>query len=212
MQGRRTNVEAQAMALTRRQREIYDFIRGFVEEKGYSPSLEEIGAAFGLSSVATVHKHVQHLVEKRFLRKAWNRSRSVEPVEPASGASLALPLLGSIAAGSPIEAIEVAETIEVPRELVPRRGESFVLRVRGNSMIEEQIRDGDYVIVESRPEARDGETVVALIRGEDATLKKFYRRGPLIRLEPANAALRALEVPARDVQVRGVVRGLLRRY
>jgi repressor LexA len=200
------------MALTRRQREIYDFIRRFVEEKGYSPSLQEIGAAFGLSSVATVHKHVQHLVEKRFLRKAWNRSRSVEPIEPAGSVSTALPLLGAIAAGCPIEAVEVAETIEVPRELVPKRAESFVLRVRGNSMIEDQIRDGDYVIVESRPEARDGETVVALIRGDDATLKKFYRRGPMVRLEPANAALRALELPAQDVQIRGVVRGLLRRY
>jgi repressor LexA len=200
------------MALTRRQREIYDFIRRFVEEKGYSPSLEEIGKAFGLSSVATVHKHVQHLVEKRFLRKAWNRSRSVEPIETSSAGSLALPLLGAIAAGAPIEAVEVAETIEVPRELVPKRAESFVLRVRGNSMIEDQIRDGDYVIIESRPEARDGETVVALIRGEDATLKKFFRRGSVVRLEPANAALSALELPARDVQVRGVVRGLLRRY
>jgi len=200
------------MALTRRQREIYDFIRRFVEEKGYSPSLEEIGAAFGLSSVATVHKHIQHLVEKRFLRKAWNRSRSVEPVEPAGGAGATLPLLGEVAAGRPIEAVEVAETVEVPRELVPRRAESFVLRVRGNSMIEDQIRDGDLVVVESRPEARDGETVVALIRGEDATLKRFYRRGSVVRLEPANAALRALELPAQDVQIRGVVRGLLRRY
>jgi repressor LexA len=200
------------MALTRRQREIYDFIRHFVEEKGYSPSLEEIGAAFGLTSVATVHKHVQHLVEKRFLRKAWNRARSVEPIEPAGSSPVVLPLLGEIAAGAPIEAIEVAESIEVPRELVPKRADSFVLRVRGNSMIEDQIRDGDFVIIESRPEARDGETVVALIRGEDATLKKFYRRGPLVRLEPANAALRALELPAQDVQVRGVVRGLLRRY
>jgi repressor LexA len=200
------------MALTRRQREIYDFIRRFVEEKGYSPSLEEIGAAFGLSSVATVHKHVQHLVEKRFLRKAWNRSRSVEPVETAAGAQTALPLLGWVAAGRPIEAVEVAETIDVPRELVPKRGESFVLRVRGNSMIEDQIRDGDFVIVESRPEARDGETVVALIRGEEATLKKFYRRGPSVRLEPANAQLRPLELPAQDVQIRGVVKGLLRRY
>ncbi len=200
------------MALTRRQREIYDFVRRFVEEKGYSPSLEEIGAAFGLSSVATVHKHVQHLVEKRFLRKVWNRSRSVEPIEPAGAGSMALPLLGTIAAGVPIEAVEVAETIEVPRELVPKRAESFVLGVRGDSMIEALIGDGDYVIVESRPEARDGETVVALIRGEDATLKKFFRRGPLIRLEPANAALRALEFPAEEVQVRGVVRGLLRRY
>lgn len=204
------------MALTRRQREIYDFVRDFVAERGYSPSLEEIGRAFGLSSVATVHKHVQHLVEKGYLRKAWNRSRSVEPVEPAAGragnGSVELPLLGQVAAGAPIEAIEVEERIEVPREMVRRQAESFVLRVRGDSMIDEHIRDGDYVVVESRQEARNGETVVALIRGEEATLKKFYRRGAKVVLEPANQALRPIEVPAGDVAIRGVVRGLLRTY
>jgi repressor LexA len=200
------------MALTRRQREIYDFIRDFVAEKGYSPSLEEIGAHFQLSSVATVHKHVQHLVEKRLLRKAWNRSRSIEPVEPPGSGIVSLPLLGTVAAGMPIEAVEVAETIDVPRELVSRRGESFVLRVSGDSMIEDQICDGDFVIVESRPEARDGDTVVALVRGGDVTLKKLYRNGPTVRLEPANAALDSIEVPAEDVLVRGVVRGLIRRY
>jgi repressor LexA len=200
------------MALTRRQREIYDFIRDFVAEKGYSPSLEEIGAHFHLSSVATVHKHVQHLVEKRLLRKAWNRSRSIEPVEPPGSGLVSLPLLGTVAAGMPIEAVEVAETIDVPRELVSKRGESFVLRVSGDSMIEDQICDGDFVIVESRPEARDGDTVVALVRGGDVTLKKLYRNGPTVRLEPANAALDSIEVPAEDVLVRGVVRGLIRRY
>ncbi len=200
------------MALTRRQREIFDFVRKFVEENGYSPSLEEIGTAFELSSVATVHKHVQHLVEKGFLRKAWNRSRSVEPVLPAAQGAVSLPLLGSVVAGAPIEAVEVAESIEVPRELVPRRGESFVLRVRGDSMIEEQIRDGDYVIVESGREAREGDTVVALVRGAEATLKKFYRRGRGVRLQPANAAMAPIDLPAADVQVRGVVRGLLRKY
>jgi len=200
------------MALTRRQREIYDFIRSFVAEKGYSPSLEEIGAAFGLSSVATVHKHVQHLVEKGFLRKSWNRSRSVEPVETPGSATVSLPLLGFVAAGAPIEAIEVPETIDVPQELVRKLGESFVLRVRGDSMIDEQIRDGDYIVVESRPDAPNGETVVALLRGQDVTLKKLYRLGRNIRLEPANPEVPAIEVPAEDVQVRGVVRGLIRRY
>ena len=200
------------MALTRRQREIYDFIRSFVADKGYSPSLEEIGAEFGLSSVATVHKHVHHLVEKGFLRKAWNRSRSVEPVDEPSSDLVSLPLLGIVAAGVPIEAIEVPERIDVPSELVPKRGESYVLRVRGDSMIEEQIRDGDYVVVESRAEARDGETVVALIRDQDTTLKKLFRNGRSVRLEPANANLDAIEVPAEDVQVRGVLRGLIRRY
>lgn len=208
------------MALTRRQREIYDFVCDFVRERGYSPSLEEIGRAFGLSSVATVHKHVQHLVEKGYLRKAWNRSRSVEPVEAApgpsrradDGAGLELPLLGSVAAGAPIEAIEVHERIQVPREMVRRPDETFVLRVRGDSMIEEHIRDGDYVVVESRSEARNGETVVALVRGDEATLKKFTRKGAKVVLEPANQALRPIEVPAVDVTIRGVVRGLLRRY
>jgi repressor LexA len=200
------------MALTRRQREIYDFIRSFVSEKGYSPSLEEIGAQFGLSSVATVHKHVHHLVEKGFLRKSWNRSRSVEPVEASESASVSLPLLGFVAAGAPIEAVEVPETIDVPQELVRKRGESFVLRVRGDSMIDEQIRDGDYVVLESQPDASDGETVVALIRGQDVTLKKIYRQGRTVRLQPANPSMAPLEVPAEDVQVRGVVRGLLRRY
>jgi repressor LexA len=200
------------MALTRRQREIYDFVTGFVEAKGYSPSLEEIGSAFGLSSVATVHKHVHHLVEKGLLRKGWNRSRSLEPVHQEGRPAVALRLAGVVAAGAPIEAIEDQESISVPAELVPGRGESFVLRVRGDSMIEEQIRDGDYVVVESRPEARDGETVVALLRGEEATLKKLYRKGSRVRLVPANASLAAIEVPARDVQIRGVVCGLLRRY
>ena len=200
------------MALTRRQREIYDFVRRFVDEKGYSPSLEEIGATFGLSSVATVHKHVAHLVEKGLLRKGWNRSRSLEPVPPPGPGPAVLPLAGVVAAGAPIEAIEDLETIAVPAELVPPRAESFVLRVRGDSMIDEQIRDGDFVVVESRPEARDGETVVALLRGEEATLKKLYRRGSRVRLVPANASLAPLEVPARDVQIRGVVCGLLRRY
>ncbi len=200
------------MALTRRQRELYDFIRSFVAERGYSPSLEEIGEHFGLSSVATVHKHVQHLVEKGFLRKAWNRSRSVEPVAPEAGDAVTLPLLGVVAAGAPIESVEVPESISVPRQLVPRHGESYVLRVRGDSMIEEQIRDGDYVVVESRAQARNGETVVALVRGEETTLKKLQRRGRKVVLQPANAALRPIELPASQVEIQGVVRGLLRRY
>ncbi len=200
------------MALTRRQREVYDFIRSFVADRGYSPSLEEIGAHFNLSSVATVHKHVQHLVDKRYLRKAWNRSRSVEPMEEPTRGTVTLPLLGIVAAGAPIEAIEVAESFDVPQDLVTNRGESYVLRVRGESMIEEQIRDGDYVVVESRSQARDGETVVALIRGTEATLKKFYLRGDRVCLKPANSTMEPIDVPAEDVEIQGVVKGLVRRY
>ena len=187
-------------------------MRSFVAERGYSPSLEEIGEHFGLSSVATVHKHVQHLVEKGHLRKAWNRSRSIEPVDEDARGTVNVPLLGLVAAGAPIEAIEVSERIALPADMVRRRSDTFVLRVRGDSMIDEQIRDGDYVVVERRTEARNGETVVALVGGSDATLKRFFRRGAKVVLEPANQALRPLEVPASQVEIQGVVRGLLRRY
>jgi repressor LexA len=201
------------MALTRRQREIYDFVCLFLEEKRYSPSLEEIGAHFGLSSVATVHKHVQHLVEKGYLKKAWNRSRSVEPLRPESaGELLTLPLVGTVAAGSPIEAIEDDQAVSVPREMSSRGANCFVLRVRGDSMIDDQIADGDLVVVESRSEARNGETVVALVGGSDATLKRFYRKGARVRLVPSNAELEPIELPAGEVQIRGVVCGLMRRY
>ncbi len=200
------------MALTRRQREIFDFIRGFIDAHGYSPSLEEIGRHFGLTSVATVHKHVQRLVEKKLLRKGANRSRSVEPASSEPSAVVSVPLLGVVAAGAPLESVEVPEAIAVPLELVPRSGRCFALRVRGDSMIGEHIRDGDVVIVESQAEAAEGETVVALVRGQEVTLKKLQRRGDTVRLVPANAALRPLELPAADVVVQGVVRGLLRRY
>ena len=202
------------MALTRRQREIYDYVKAFVAREGYSPSLEEIGAHFGLRSVATVHKHVQHLVEKGLLRKAWNRSRSVEPVdEPEAGSeTVSLPLLGVVAAGSPIVAIEDNERIEIPPDMAGRPGERFVLRVRGESMIEDMIADGDLVVVESRNEARNGETVVALVDGSDATLKRFYRKDDTVSLEPANSTMEPIVVPAANVEIRGVLRGLLRTY
>ena len=201
------------MALTRRQREIYDFVTEFIEARGYSPSLEEIGARFGLSSVATVHKHVQHLVEKGWLRKGWNRSRSVEPTPRAEGGgAIELPLLGVVAAGAPIESVPVEEHIAVPREMVGKSRETFVLRVRGDSMIDEHIQDGDHVVVEKRREVRNGETVVARIRGSETTLKKFHRKGSKVVLEPANQALRPIEVPAAEVEIEGVVRGLLRTY
>jgi repressor LexA len=200
------------MALTKRQREIYDYICEFVQTKGYSPSLEEIGAHFDLRSVATVHKHVQHLVEKKYLRKAWNRSRSVEPASAQNEAmAVALPLRGTVAAGLLSEAIEDDDVILVPPDMAGRPGETFVLRVRGDSMIEDQIADGDLVVVESRQEARNGETVVALVEN-DATLKRFYRRGAEVRLVPANEKMEEIVVPAESVTIRGVVRGLLRHY
>jgi repressor LexA len=198
------------MALTRRQKEIFEFVRSFVEAEGYAPSLEEIAARFGLSSVATVHKHIQNLVEKGLLRKAWNRSRSLEIVERSSE-SVRLPLLGRVAAGHPIEAVPVQDSISVPADLVGSR-QCFALRVQGDSMVEDHILDGDLVVLESRRVPANGESVVALIRGEEATLKRFYLDGGKVRLVPANPTLRPMELPAEDVEVQGVVVGLVRRY
>jgi repressor LexA len=197
--------------LTKRQREIYDYIREFLDREGYAPSLEEIGEYFGLSSVATVHKHVQNLVQKGLLRKAWNRSRSLEVVESTSEGLRSIPLLGTVAAGIPIEAVSVPDTIAVPAELAAR-GDCFALRVRGDSMIDDHIVDGDVVVLEARNTPRAGETVVALIQREEATLKRFFRDGGKIRLVPANPQMRPMEFPAEDVEVQGVVVGLMRRY
>jgi repressor LexA len=200
------------MHLTKRQKEIFDFICEYLEREGYAPSLEEIGERFGLSSVATVHKHVQNLVDKNLLRKAWNRSRSIEVVrEERAPASVEIPLLGRVAAGRPIEAISVPDTIAVPPDLVARK-ECFALRVSGDSMIEDHIVDGDVVVLESRKTPRAGETVVALIRGDECTLKRFYQDGGKVRLVPANAKLSPMEFPAEDVQVQGVVIGLMRNF
>ena len=204
------------MALTRRQREIFDFISAFVEEQGYSPSLEEIAGHFGLSSVATVHKHVQHLVEKGLLRKAWNRSRSVEPVPQseregsAEDAGLTtLPLVGTVAAGAPIEAIENFETIDL-EELFTGPNERFILEVQGDSMIDEQIRDGDLVVAEKRSRIRNGDTVIAVLPNGDATLKRFFREKDRIRVQPANRKYKPTYV--RNVDIQGVVIGVIRRY
>jgi repressor LexA len=200
------------MHLTKRQKEIFDFICEYLEREGYAPSLEEIGERFGLSSVATVHKHVQNLVDKNLLRKAWNRSRSIEIVrEERAPARVEIPLLGRVAAGRPIEAISVPDTIAVPPDLVARR-DCFALRVTGDSMIEDHIVDGDVVVLEARKTPRAGETVVALIRGDECTLKRFYQDGGKIRLVPANSTLAPMEFPAEDVQVQGVVIGLMRNF
>jgi repressor LexA len=145
-----------AFPLTKRQREILDYLGEFIQQHGYAPSLEEIGRRFGLSSLATVHKHLTNLQDKGFIRRAWNRSRSVEMVPTRGGGrALELPLLGFVAAGAPIEAVASSETIAVPEDLVGKR-DSYVLKVRGDSMIDEQIRDGDFVIVEDRRKRRDG--------------------------------------------------------
>jgi repressor LexA len=200
------------LPLTKRQREIMDYLGEFIQQHGYAPSLEEIGRRFGLSSLATVHKHLTNLQDKGFIKRSWNRSRSVELL-PArmGGRAVELPLLGYVAAGVPIEAIAGAETIAVPEDLVGKR-DTYVLRVRGDSMIDEQIRDGDFVIVEDRKMADNGEMVIALLGGSDVTLKKFYRENGRVRLQPANPAMQPLLVEADQVQVQGVVIGVMRKY
>ena len=200
------------LPLTKRQREILDYLNDFIQQHGYAPSLEEIGRRFGLSSLATVHKHLTNLQEKGFIKRAWNRSRSVELLPTrAGGRALELPLLGYVAAGAPIEAVTGTETIAVPEDLVGKR-DTYVLQVKGDSMIDEQIRDGDYVVVEDRKTATNGEMVIALLGGADVTLKKFYRDNGRIRLQPANPAMQPLIIPADQVQVQGVVVGVMRKY
>src|SRR5688500_4833471 len=201
------------MHLTRRQKEILDFVASHISRKGYAPTIEEIGGHFGLSSLATVHKHLANLQEKGLIKRAWNRSRALELVPTdVKVRAVELPLLGKVAAGSPIEAVSGSETIHVPEDMVGRH-RTYVLQVKGDSMIEEQIREGDYVIVEDRPPARDGEMVIALLQGDNVTLKKLYReRGGKVRLQPANSRLAPMIVDAEDVRVQGVVIGVLRKY
>ena len=204
------------MALTRRQRQVYDFISEFVQSRGYSPSFEEIGAGLGLSSLATVHKHISNLEKKGLLKRAYNRSRSIDVLPPrgrmkqAMSASSSWPLVGRIAAGRPVEAIENPETISLAD--FTRAKDVFVLEVRGDSMQDEHIVDGDYVLVEKTATAHNGDIVVALLSGSEATLKRFYKEGDRVRLQPSNAAMQPIVVPARDVQIQGKVIGVLRKY
>ena len=204
------------MKLTRRQREIYDYLAEFIESNGYAPSLEEIAARFGLSSVATVHEHLENLEEKGAVRRDPHRSRAIELTDGggrgARESAVLVPLFGQVAAGQPLEAVPDNETLAVPESMLGR-GETFVLRVAGDSMIDEHIEDGDYVIVERRDTARSGERVVALIDEENATLKTFYREPDgRIRLQPANERLAPLYYDASRVRIQGVAIGVLRKY
>ncbi len=201
------------MALTKRQRQILDYVESFIEAYGYSPSFEEIASNFGYNSLATVHEHLSNLEQKGFLRKNYNKSRSLEVVRAEIGAlAVELPLLGSVAAGLPIEAIPDQDTVSVPHDMV-RSGNNYVLRVKGSSMVDEQIRDGDYIIVNSRQTAENGEMVVALVNGDSATVKKFYReRDGRIRLQPANPTMEPMYFDASEVEIQGIVVGVIRKY
>lgn len=202
------------MPLTRRQKEILDYLQSYIRDHGFAPSFEEIARRFRFSSLATVHEHLTNLQRKGYIKRSYNQSRSIELAPPPGSArATELPLLGQVAAGEPIEAVPGDETIAIPDDLIPRRGVCYVLRVRGNSMIDQHIQDGDYVIVHSRNTARNGETVIALIQGSSATVKRHFREpGGWIRLEPANQSMPPIRVPESDVVIQGVVVGVLRKY
>lgn len=197
------------MNLTRRQHDIVEFIRNYVAAEGYAPTMQEIADHLGVSR-PTVFEHIEALQAKGALTREALRSRAIELAPELAGRPGSFPLVGLIAAGSPIEALEQTEVLDLDGLFRGRPGETFVLQVRGESMIDEQIRDGDFVIVEKRQQARNGETVVALLPGGEATLKKFYKEKGRIRLQPANPTMKPLIVD--DVEVQGVVIGVIRKY
>ena len=235
------------MALTRRQKQVLDFLIHFINRHGYSPSFEEIAAGLHLSSLATVHKHLQVLEKKGFIRRRYNQSRSVEVVAipgsvpygkrvmrleteqtgianapptamPAGSvhfhpiSNFEFPLLGHIAAGQPVEAVAQPENFSLG-DFASRKGKIYVLRVKGDSMVEDHICNGDYILVETADTAQNGEIVVALIGGTEATLKRFFLEGSeKVRLQPANAQMDPIIVPACDVRIQGRVIGVLRKY
>ncbi len=199
-------------SLTKRQKQIFDFIQDFLQRNGYAPSYEEIGDHFGLSSSATIHQHIESLRSKGYLKKDFNTKRSLELVPSIEefAAACLLPLTGLITAGEPIEAIEEHETIAVPSELVVSQFNTYVLKVQGDSMMDDGILSGDYVIVERNHSPNDGDIVVALLDNAYATLKRFYREAKRIRLQPANGKYEPIFV--KDVSIQGIVRGVIRNY
>jgi repressor LexA len=207
------------MALTKRQKEVLNYLVGFINKNGYSPSFEEIARALKLTSLATVHKHLSTLEKKGYIRRGYNQSRSIEVVQlpkPIREQVLdrhvvELPLAGRIAAGHPLEAVETNETISLAD--FARGQNTFVLQVKGESMRDDHILDGDYIVVEQTQVANPGEIVVALVGEDDATVKRFYREpGGKVRLQPANSAMAPIVVQGTDVKIQGRVVGVLRKY
>lgn len=199
--------------LTERQRDILEFIRKYRKSRGVAPTHREICEAFGYSSYGTVYKHLSLLEKKGLIRRDSNQKRGVELVEDDRRETTGvqeLPLLGHIAAGLPLEVAQDDETIAVPDTLTSR-GQNFVLKVRGDSMIDDGVLNGDFVIIEQRAEASNGEMVVAMVAGE-VTLKRFYREKRRIRLQPANEHMAPIYARAEDVVIQGVVVGLMRRF
>jgi repressor LexA len=208
------------MALTRRQKELMDFLSNFIERHGYSPSYDEIATGLNLASLATVHKHVQALETKQYLKRSYNHSRSLEIAEryfseekarQPKVLSLSVPLLGRIAAGVPVEAINTPETLYFSD--FTGNESTFALKVRGESMIDDHICNGDYVLVEKTGNVKNGDIVVALVDGAEATLKRFYDEPDgRVRLQPANATMSPLFVDRNRLEVQGRVLAVMRKY
>jgi repressor LexA len=202
------------MPLTKRQRQILDYLNSYTAEHGYAPSFEEIAEQFNYNSLATVHEHLTNIERKGYIKRTYNESRAIE-ILPSDVISRAveLPLLGAVAAGAPLEAMTTDETVSVPEDFVRRSGNHYALRVRGQSMIEDQIRDGDFVVVHDRQSADNGDMVIAMLDGGGATVKRYYReRDGRIRLQPSNEHMAPIYVREDQMQVRGIVVGVLRRY
>jgi repressor LexA len=201
------------MPLTKRQREILEYLGTYAEGNGYAPNFEEIAEHFNYNSLATVHEHLSNLERKGYIKRNYNESRAIE-ILPSDvfPRAVELPLMGTVAAGAPIEAMETDQSVTVPENFVGR-GSHYVLRVKGTSMIDEQIRDGDYVVVQERKTADNGEMVIALIDGSAATVKRFFKeRDGRVRLQPANEQLTPMYYRDSDLTIQGVVVGVLRRY
>jgi repressor LexA len=198
------------MGLTPAQDRVYQFVRDFIQVHGYAPSYEEIRTHLGFRSLNAVYKHLKRIEERGFLKIPWsNRKRALELMPLDTGAA-SIPFLGTVAAGIPIEAVEIPEFIEVPESFLGA-GNNFALRVRGDSMIEDGIREGDILIIAKKSHAENGQTVVALVRGE-ATVKKFYYQGGEVELRPSNSQMQPIRAAGSDVEIVGTVVGLLRHY
>ena len=198
----------------RKQRQILDFISQYIQKNGFSPTLQEIADAIGVKSLATVHEHLQALTKKHLIRKYEGMVRGIEVLEKKIGNVLEgveLPILGYIAAGQPIQTFtDATASMTVSASMITGKKPTYVLQVKGDSMIEDGILDGDFVIIERQEVARNGEIVVALLENGLATLKRFYKEPNRIRLEPANSAMQPIY--ATDVQIQGRVVGVIRKY
>ncbi len=198
------------MFLTKRQKEVLDFIGKYLSKNGYAPTFSEIAKEFGFNSKGTVYKHIKALCEKGLIQHEWNRTRAIEILDENSGFPT-VPVLGSVAAGKPIEAVVLPESISIPPTFM-KRGKHFILKVNGNSMIDEHIVDGDFIILRERDNAQNGETVVALIDGTEATVKKYYNKSGKVELHPANNEVETLILDPERIQIQGVVVGVMRKY